>query len=115
MLDEVLERTRQLTNVVQGRKLTVHPDAAKELIGFYLDFCNTLCNYATEPSSSPLAIEYIYVLISRATFIEPALTHLLEQTEIPTEEFLQLKKEFEETKQRVRNTFHQITKTIIKK
>lgn len=96
ILDELLDRVRHLNNEMQLRKLTVHPDATKEIIGFYIDFCTGMSKGINIFSLDKNEAAYFFVIVGRIKLIEPALIHLLENTDIPGEDLTFLKKEFEE-------------------
>jgi hypothetical protein len=109
ILEEVLGRVRHLNNEIQLRKITVHPDAAKELISYYIDFCNSMSkDMGNSVTIVPPA--YIFASIGRISFIEPALLHLLYQAELPADEFISLKNDFEEAKGKIRIIFQDIQK-----
>jgi hypothetical protein len=111
ILDEVLDRVRHLNNEMQLRKLTVHPDATKELIGYYIDFCNGLELAINNPESK---FEYYYISIGRIRLIEKAFQHLLDNTETSTDEFTVLKKEFKKAKEKAKYIFDILLPKILR-
>ncbi|MEO8148603.1 MAG: toll/interleukin-1 receptor domain-containing protein [Bacteroidia bacterium] len=112
ILDELLERVRYLNNDVTNRKVTVSQNVTKELVGYYLDFCNGLFNDFNLISDDKILSTIIVGSIGRISFIEKPLQHLLDQTEMPVEDFIQLKKEFMEAKEKTRIIFNNHIKQI---